>query len=99
MGMYLHIDADPTYKAGEGKLSVLANYINGDGDIQKVIIYEGPFLNNDWVQDQRIELWTVSTVRNLLTMIESSLFTRMVEGEEKLTLGPVKHHENLLSAS
>ena len=90
MGMYMHIDTNPFGGPCEGKLYVYAVNVGDDGELSKVVIYDGTFLNNDYVEGGKIELWSVATLRNILASVESSMFTRLVEGEEKLTLEAVE---------
>jgi hypothetical protein len=99
MGMYLHIDTNPSYKAGEGKLYVYAIHVDDEGEMSRAVAYDDTFLNNDWTEGSRIELWVVATLRNILTSVESSMFTRLVDGEEKLTLKPVEHKEESATTS
>jgi hypothetical protein len=95
MGMYMHVHADPTPIPGQGNLEVYVNYVTSSGDVSRATVYKDEYLNNEWVEGSRIELWVVATLRNILSSIESSMFTRLVDGEEKLTLEPLETKQNL----
>jgi hypothetical protein len=88
----MHVSTQPFGPPGQQKVELWVHDVDEDSPSRRCIIYDGPFNNAAWAEGQRLELWIIATLRNVLSIAEAELFSRLTEGQEKLTLIEIKRH-------
>lgn len=81
MGMYLHIDIQPTNDVNHSMVQAWANYVDHNGKAHIFKIFNDQVVNKEYSDARPIEHWVISTMANISSAVSSAMTGQIVRGE------------------
>lgn len=88
MGMYVHIDVEPTIDAKISKVKAWANYVDHHGESHAFTVYEDKIINPEYSDSRTIEHWLITTFANMSSAVASAMLGRLAR-DQLLVIPPV----------